>query len=133
MLKLKQGLPGHQELLDTLTSNNGRYIIPGWHPVQGLVLSDVSSIMLAYQLAVNKTYTVTTNKHIKAILEAISLKDGNQCYGRSDVVMGRWTNMVGNLFTYERILNLSDKIELYNKMSKVTDIDYNLDPFMDLD
>lgn len=132
MLKLKQGLPGYDELLGTLNKIGHRNIIPGWHPVQGLALSDPKSVLLAYQVAVNKTFTVTTNKHIRAIMETISLKDGNQCYGRSDVVMSRWSNMVTNLFTYERILNLASQIKTYEKLPVVTDVDYNLDPFMDL-
>lgn len=130
MLKLKQGSPGFQELLDTLSNTNGRLVIPGWHPVQGLVFSDPKSIRLAYQKAVNTSFSETTNKHIRTILETISLLDGNQCYGRSDVVIPRWTTMVSNQFTYKRILNLSRSITSYNKDLMVTDVEYELDPFL---
>ena len=132
MLKLKQGLPGYRQLLDTLSNINGRLVIPGWHPVQGLVFSEPKSIRFAYQIAVNKSFSVTTNKHIEAILKAISLIDGNQCYGRSDVVIPRWTNMVSNQFTYQRILNLSSNITSYNKDLMVTDVDFELDPFLNI-
>lgn len=132
MLKLKQGLPGYRQLLDTLSNINGRLVIPGWHPVQGLVFSEPKSIRFAYQIAVNKSFSVTTNKHIEAILKAISLLDGNQCYGRSDVVIPRWTTMVSNQFTYQRILDLSSNITSYNKDLMVTDVDYKSDPFLNI-
>ncbi len=132
MLKLKQGCPGYEELLGTLSTINGRVVIPGWHPVQGLVFSDPKSILLSYQIAVHKSVSVTTNKHIKTILEAISLLDGNQCYGRSDVVIPRWTNMVSNKFTYQRILNLSSKITSYDRKPVVTDVEYAKDPFLNI-
>ena len=132
MLKLKQGLPGYTELLGTLSNINGRVVIPGWHPVQGLVFSEPKSILYAYQVAVNKSFSVTTNRNIKNIFEAISLLDGNQCYGRSDVVLPRWTSMVSNQFTNQRILYLSSNITSYNKDLMVTYVDYDLDPFLNI-
>lgn len=132
MLKLKQGFPGYEELLKSLSSNNGRLVIPGWHPVQGLLSSDSTSILLAYNKAVNQTCSLTTNLHIKAILETISLLDGNQCYGSSAVVIPRWTNMVSNTFTYRRILDLSRKITKYDSASVVTDVDYQKDKFINI-
>lgn len=135
MLKLKQSQPGYQDLVNTLAKTNGHYIIPGWHPVQGLILSDPRSVLMAYKLSVeSNNLTITTNKQIRNILETISLRDGNQCYGRSDVVMNRWTQLVSNKFTHDRLLDLKNRIISYKKGSAaaVTDINYALDPFMEL-
>ena len=133
MLKLKQSQPGYQDLIDTLAKTNGHYVIPGWHPVQGLILSDPKSVLMAYKLSVeSNNLTITTNKQIRDIFETISLRDGNQCYGRSDVVMSRWTSVVTNNFTHNRLLDLKNRIGSYKKGSAITDIHYALDPFMEL-
>lgn len=133
MLKLKQSQPGYQDLINNLAKTNGHYVIPGWHPVQGLILSDPKSVLSAYKLAVESNHlSTTTNKQIRAILETISLRDGNQCYGRSDVVMSRWTNLVTNKFTHDRLLDLKRSIGSYKKGSAITEIRYSLDPFIEL-
>ena len=138
MLKLKQSeeyMGAALALLDELSQVDGKLSIPGWHPVQGLRLLDPSSLPRAYELSQNRSRMTSPNHRIKEVFESLSLADGNQCYGRPDVVLPRWSNLVSNTFTFNRIKKLADEIrsELPTNDTRLpVDIDYSKDFFWNL-
>lgn len=124
MMHLKQSeeyMEAALGLLDTLANVNGRAVVPGWHPVQGLRLVDPMSLPNAYHMALNRANMKSPNYRMKEVFECLSLSDGNQCYGRPDVTLPRWTQLISNSFTFGRLKEIADRI-LDKLPSKVVDI-----------
>lgn len=122
-------------LLASLKEVNNRLVIPGWHPVQGLKMVDPASLPRAYELSQNISRMGSPNQRICEVLECLSLDDGNQCYGKSNVVIPRWNQLVSNAFTFNRLKALAREItegESLNWKDLAVDIDYDLDIFWNL-
>lgn len=82
--------------------------IPGWSPGIGMKWINPASILTAHHVLTSGGISTSPNKLIKNAFEALSLRDGNQCYGSPGVVLPRWTSLVGNEFTLNRIKVLCD-------------------------
>jgi len=122
-----------EDLLNTLTQSGKQIVIPGWHPVQGLQLIDPASLPRAYELSLTRGRMASPNQRIKEVFESLSLSDGNQCYGRSDVVLPRWSNLVSNRFTLNRLRDLAAKLQPAPKNQPIiADTDYDHDLFWGL-
>lgn len=122
-------------LLDTLETVNGRLAVPAWHPVNGLRRVDPASVSIAYDLATNHSRAINPNEKIKMIFSSLALEDGNQCQGSPGTIRPRFNSLICNEFTYNRLLELYDKVKHAvpdNKPMMPTTVDYNLDMFWNL-
>ena len=120
------------ELMDTLTDVDGRTVIPGWHPIQGLALVDPLSLPIAYDMSQNRANMKSPNYRMREVFECLSLSDGNQCYGRPDVTLPRWTQLISNSFTFGRLKELAASIIAHKPEKPValpTDVCYTKDSF----
>lgn len=106
--------------------------IPAWSPAQGMKWVNPASILTAHNILTSQGVSCTPNKLIKMAFESLSLRDGNQCYGTPSAVLPRWSNLVSNKFTLERIKGVYDTMkEAYapHKGRFHSDINYSLDIF----
>jgi hypothetical protein len=120
------------ELMDTLTKIDGRMVVPGWHPIQGLSLVDPLSLPIAYGMSQNRANMKSPNYRMREVFECLSLSDGNQCYGRPDVTLPRWSQLISNSFTFGRLKELASSIIAHKPEKPValpSDVCYNKDSF----
>ena len=106
--------------------------IPAWSPAQGMKWVNPASILTSHNILTSQGVSCTPNKLIKLAFEALSLRDGNQCYGTPSAVLPRWSNLISNKFTLERIKGVYDTMkEAYapHKGRFHSDINYQLDIF----
>lgn len=125
MLAIKQTPDVAKMLGDTVK-------IPAWSPAQGMKWVNPASILTAHNILTSQGVSCTPNKLIKMAFESLSLRDGNQCYGTPSAVLPRWSNLISNKFTLERIKGVYDTMkEAYapHKGRFHSDINYSLDIF----